>query len=58
MGVRRIVLGLVLIALLGLGIAQATAGGSEPAGVCVSAVGPVDANGRGDATPAEHGDCP
>ena len=57
-GVRGIVLVLVVLALLGLGIAQATAGDSEPARVCVSAVGPVDADGQGDAAPVADGDCP
>ena len=55
---RGIVLGLVLLALLGLGLAQATAGDSGPPRVCVSAVGPVDADGQGETTAVKDGDCP
>ena len=54
---RGIVLALVLLTLLGLGLAQATADGSAPPNVCVSAVGPVDASGHGATTPVEGGDC-
>jgi len=56
--VRGIVLALVVLALLGLGLARATAEDSLPPGACVSAVGPVDANGNGETTPVEAGDCP
>jgi len=65
-GVRGIVLALVVLALLGLGLARATALGlarataedSVPPGACVSAVGPVDAHGNGETTPVRAGDCP
>jgi hypothetical protein len=56
--IKGIVLGLVFVTLLALGIAQATADDSEPARVCVSAVGPVGPDGRGGATPVQSGDCP
>jgi hypothetical protein len=57
-GGRKIVLLLSSLALLGLGVAQALADDSPPPVVCVSAVGPVDASGHGDATPTVAGDCP
>lgn len=57
MFVRGIVLALVVLTLLGLGLAQATADDSPPS-VCVSAVGPVDAGGHGETMPVEAGDCP
>jgi hypothetical protein len=56
--VRGILLALVVLTLLGLGLAQATADDSKPPSVCVSASGPVDADGHGDTTPVEAGDCP
>ena len=55
---RVTVLALVVLALLGLGLAQATADDSPPPQVCVSVVGPVDARGHGETTPVEAGDCP
>ena len=58
MGTRGIVLALVVLALLGLGLARATAEDSVPPGACVSAVGPVDAHGNGETTPVRAGDCP
>lgn len=58
MGVREIVLALVVLAVLCLGVVQATADDSAPPAVCVSAVGPVDAGGRGETTPVETGECP
>ena len=58
MVVRGIVLALVVLTLLGLGLAQATADDTSPPNVCVSAVGPVDAGGHGETTPVEAGDCP
>jgi hypothetical protein len=58
MGVREIVLALVVMALLGLGLEAATADEPEPAPACISAIGPVDASGRGDTTPDRAGDCP
>jgi len=57
-GTKGIVLALVVLALLGLGLARATAEDSLPPGVCVSAVGPVDAHGNGETTPVRAGDCP
>ena len=57
-GVRGIVLALVVLALLGLGLARATAEDSVPPGACVSAVGPVDADGNGETTAVRAGDCP
>ncbi len=60
MGGRKIVLTLAIPALLGFGVASAVADDSDypPPAVCVSAVGPVDAGGHGDTTPAVAGDCP
>jgi len=58
MRMREIMLAIVVLALLCLGVTQASAGDAPPPVVCVSAVGPVDANGHGDATPVESGDCP
>ena len=58
MGVRRVVLALVVLAALALAATRATADDSTPPVVCVSAIGPVDASGRGDITPVEAGDCP
>ncbi len=58
MGGRKIVLTLAIPALLGFGVASAVADDSPPPVVCVSAVGPVDAGGHGDTTPAVAGDCP
>ena len=58
MVVREILLALLVLALLGVGLAQATADDSPPRNVCVSAVGPVDAGGHGGTTPVEAGDCP
>lgn len=58
MGGRKILLILSSLALLGIGVAQALADDSPPPVVCVSAVGPVDASGHGDAAPAVAGDCP
>ena len=55
---RGILLALVVLTLLGLGLAQATADDSAPPNVCVSAVGPVDAGGHGNTTQVEAGDCP
>ena len=55
---REIMLGLVILAVLCVGVTQASAGDAPPQVVCVSAVGPVDANGDGDTTPVESGDCP
>lgn len=57
MVVKGIVLALVVLTLLGLGLAQAPADDSAPPNVCVSAVGPVDAGGQGETTPVETGDC-
>lgn len=51
-------LALVALAALGLVATRAVADDSTPPVVCVSAVGPVDANGHGDTTPLEAGDCP
>ena len=51
-------LALVILAVLCFGMTQASAGQPAPPSVCVSAVGPVDADGQGDATPVKHGDCP
>jgi hypothetical protein len=55
---REIMLAIVVLAVLCLGVTQASAGDAPPPVVCVSAVGPVDANGHGDATPVESGACP
>ena len=46
----EIVLALIIAALVGLGLEAATAQDSEPPTVCISAVGPVDSDGRGDTT--------
>jgi uncharacterized membrane protein YqgA involved in biofilm formation len=55
---RETMLALVILAVLCLGVTQASAGESPSPVICVSAVGPVDATGDGDTTPVEHGDCP
>ncbi len=55
---REIMLAIVILVVLCLGVTQASAGDAPPAVVCVSAVGPVDANGQGDTTSFESGDCP
>jgi hypothetical protein len=55
---RELILALAILAVLCLGVTQASAGESPPPIVCVSAVGPVDANGQGDTTPVKSGDCP
>ena len=51
-------LALAVLAALGLVAARAVADDPAPPVVCVSAVGPVDAHGRGHATPVEAGACP
>lgn len=58
MVVRGILLALVVLSLLGIGLTQATADDTPPSNVCVSAVGPVDADGHGETTPVEAGECP
>jgi len=58
MRVRDSVLALLVLAGFLLGMTQASAGEPAPPVACVSAVGPVDANGQGVTTPVKHGDCP
>ena len=58
MGVRAIVLALVVVMLIGLALEATAADDEERPQVCVSAVGPVDASGRGETTPHEAGECP
>jgi len=53
--VREILLAVFILMVL---ITQASAGEPAPPVVCVSAVGPVDANGQGVTSPVEYGDCP
>jgi len=55
---RETMLAIVILVVLCLGVTQASAGDAPPPVVCVSAVGPVDANGHGDTTSFESGDCP
>ena len=54
---KEIMLAIVILVVLCLGVTQASAGDAPRPVVCVSAVGPVDANGHGDTTPVESGDC-
>jgi hypothetical protein len=56
--VREILLAVFTLIVFCLGITQASAGEPAPPVVCVSVVGPVDANGQGVTTPVEYGDCP
>jgi hypothetical protein len=58
MRVKEILLALVILILSCLGMTQASAGEPAPPVICVSAVGPVDANGHGVTTPVKQGDCP
>ena len=58
MRVREILLAVFILMVFCLGITQASAGEPAPPVVCVSAVGPVDANGKGVTSPVEYGDCP
>jgi hypothetical protein len=58
MRVREVMLAIVILAVFCLGVTQASAGESPLPVVCISAVGPVDANGHGETTPIEQGDCP
>ena len=51
-------LALVILAVLCLGVTLASAEEPPPPVVCVGAVGPVNANGHGDTTLVESGDCP
>ena len=57
MRMKEIILAIVILVVLCLGVAQASAEDAPQPVVCVSAVGPVDANGNGDITPFESGDC-
>ena len=55
---REILVALVILTVFCFGMTQASAGEPAPPVVCVSAVGPVDANGQGATTPVKLGDCP
>jgi hypothetical protein len=56
--VREILLAVSILIVFCFGVTQASAGEPPPPVVCVSAIGPVDANGQGVTTPVEYGDCP